>query len=427
MPRFRKYIPACGFHGCGVLVVLVVLTGCSTNRGTAHQPTAAEQIVPGAAGVMSTRDVSQLRRLAAERTPLTGSDGYRVGPDDLLSVRVQDLLDAATGVYPPKTAIVGAAVPDVEPAPTFQEGSRVSASGEITVPQIGIVQVAGLTTPEIETRLSKLLVAHEILRHPEVSVVVIEHRSHVVAVVGSVQRPGLYPLTRPGATLADLIWAAGGPTKDAGRLVQFVIGQPGVAGGALGLGTAATDAQVAANTVRADDTATVVDSGGDMGPVNANSAPLTGVSVGASAIRIDLDTLLSPANDNERAINIGVRPGDVINIPPAGSVFVDGWVYKPGSYLITRNLTLAGAVAAAGGCMYPAEDREATVRRVLRPGEERLYTVDLEAVAEGRETDLAILDGDVVYLPSQTWKLIPWGFWSLVNSLLRFGAAVPIA
>src|SRR5438094_411681 len=31
--------------------------------------------------------------------------------------------------------------------------------------------------------------------------------NRVAAVVGSVERPGLYPLTRPGATIADLLWA----------------------------------------------------------------------------------------------------------------------------------------------------------------------------------------------------------------------------
>ena len=48
-------------------------------------------------------------------------------------------------------------------------------------------------------------------------------------------------------------------------------------------------------------------------------------------------------------LNPPVRPGDVISLPPAGNVQVDGWVQKPGSYQLTRGLTLMGALAAAGG------------------------------------------------------------------------------
>ncbi len=432
MPRNRKFHNrACGLHGCGVLVGLVLLTGCGTNRGAAHQDVVAEQRVPGAAGVMSSRDVTQLRRLAVERTQGPAADGYRIGPDDLLQIRIRDLVEAsALGLA--KSEVIGAAVPDVEPAPAFQEGMRVSADGQITLPQIGVVHVDGMVPSELERNLAKILISRDILRDPQISVVVAEHRSHVVAVVGSVQRPGLYPLTKPGATIADMVWAAGGPTKEAGRLVQFAVGQPGVSpplGAApLAFRPVQGPKQVAANTVRPDGTERMTDGGSPLAATAPGESAGGEIgTLGPSAIRIDLDTLLSPADDTARELNVPVRAGDVINVPPAGSVFVDGWVSKPGSYVITRNITLTGALASAGGSLYPADLSEATVRRVVRPGDERIYTVDLEAVAEGRETDFAMLDGDVIYLPARTWKLFPWGVWTLVNSLLRFGASVPIA
>jgi len=116
----------------------------------------------------------------------------------------------------------------------------------------------------------------------------------------------------------------------------------------------------------------------------------------------------------------------VINVAPAGTVMVGGWVQKPGSYPVTRNLTLAGAVTSAGGHSFPADLTQTTIRRVLGPGEERVFTVDLDAVAEGREADVPVLDGDVVTLPADGVKLVPWGVWAFVSSLVRFGWSVAV-
>src|SRR2546430_15962107 len=76
-----------------------------------------------------------------------------------------------------------------------------------------------------------------------------------------------------------------------------------------------------------------------------------------------------------------VRPGDVITVSPAGSVLVDGWVQKPGSYPVTRGLTLSGALAAAGGGLFPADRRHPPGKRVVGPGGERPLTGGLVAGA----------------------------------------------
>jgi polysaccharide export outer membrane protein len=249
----------------------------------------------------------------------------------------------------------------------------VNAAGDITLPFIGVVHVAGLTPTEVETIIVRRLVAAGILVHPQVSVQIAEHRHQVVAVVGSVERPGLYPLTRPGATLADMMWAAGGPSKEAGRLVDF---------------TPASDA-------------------GRPG----------------SAIRIDLDLLMKAMSAGPGPVNPIADPGDVLAIAPAGSVLVDGWVDKPGSYPVTRGLTLTGAVAAAGGHLFPADRAHVSVKRVVSPGEQRFFTVDLDDVAGGREPDFPLTDGDVVNLPMSAVRVVPWSLWTVAREMIHIGGS----
>jgi len=348
-----------------VLAVVLALAGGCANRA-AHGAGAAASL--GSAGeVTSAADRARLEELAAARGGGRADRGYLIGPDDLLEIHVPDLLEGRPGLAwarPPSSAL-----PAVAEAPTTQRGFRVSAAGDIALPLIGAVRAEGLTPMDLERAIAQRLTAEGILRDPQVGVQIVEFRSQVVAVVGSVERPGLYPLTRPRATLADLVWGAGGPSKEAGRVVEFV--------------PAATEP--------------------------------------ARPIRIDLEVLLRATGSPQQLFNPPVLPGDVITIAPAGSVLVDGWVGRPGSYPITRGLTVSGAVAAAGGNLFPADRHRATLRRVLAPGEERSYPIDLEAVADGRASDVPITDGDVVQLPVSAPRLVPWGMWMIVRDLVRVG------
>jgi len=497
------------------------LLGALTAAGCAGTRNRAGDLPPAAGDFVGGRDGARLEALVAARAAHPAEAGYLIGPDDLLDVRIPDLLDvppepplaAPTGAVPAGAVVAG--------TPVFQRGLRVDAAGTITIPMLGTVQAAGRTASALEQEIAHALVARGILRDPHVSVLVAEYRARVVAVVGSVERPGPYPLTQAGATVADMIWAAGGPSKDAGRIVEFapaggdavgvrpaaaaapapdagitraaatepsavalgvrsvrvepagagrrvtialsrppdgvrdfvlaapprlVIDLAGPSAATVGerfptgdpvvpaVRTAARDgglravidlgADGLAHGVRADG-ATVVADVGDTTPAAVLPAAVTEPAPPASGgppIRLDLDALLHATGQPASVTNPEVRVGDVISIAPAGNVQVDGWVDKPGSYPVTRGLTVSGAVAAAGGKLFPANLHEVTVKRVLAPGEERLFTIDLAAVADGRTRDVPVTDGDVVRVPYSAPKLVPWGAWELVYSLVRFGA-----
>jgi polysaccharide export outer membrane protein len=315
-------------------------------------------------------DYERLRGLGAERGSSDPRHGYRIGPDDLLEVRIPDLLE--NGSRSLTDGAAGVVLPTVRETPLFQQGVRVTSHGTITLPLLGEFKAEGLTSTELEAEIGARLKRADILRKPQVTVQLAEYRSGVVAVMGSVEKPGLYPITRPGATIADLIWAAGGPAKDAGRIVAFApVGSP-------------------------------------------------------DPIRIDLDMLTQPDGADAAVINVRAWPGDVISLAPAGSVMVDGWVEKPGAYPVTRGMTLIGAVAAAGGHHFAADRQHAMVKRSLGPRESKVITVDLDKVARGEEPDFPLTDGDLVRLPPSPTRMVPWTMYKVTTSMIAIGASIPI-
>jgi len=170
---------------CAGTLVLGILfaSGCGAHRAPQLQTTGSETIASSEAAVgdvMSTRDRTTLAALTRTRAADKATDGYRIGADDLLDVRIPDLTDPQ--------ALVGARMPStsagqtVQAAPAFQQGLRVSASGDINVQSLGLVHAAGLTPTGLEAELARRLVASGILRAPQVSVQVAEYRSGVVAV-----------------------------------------------------------------------------------------------------------------------------------------------------------------------------------------------------------------------------------------------------
>ena len=108
----------------------------------------------------------------------------------------------------------------------------------------------------------------------------------------------------------------------------------------------------------------------------------------------------------------------------AGSVLVEGWVEKPGSYPVTRGLTLGGAIAAAGGSQFSGDRSRTEVRRVAASGGSRTFEVDLDAIADGRAPDVPIADGDIVHVPASVARVVPWSMWTVAREMIHVGGSV---
>lgn len=119
---------------------------------------------------------------------VVGAEEYRVGPMDTLDVSVYQ-------------------------APDVSRIVQVDAAGQIGMPIIGAVPVAGKTVNEIRDELTVRLKARY-LRSPEVTVSVKEFASQKVTVDGSVGQPGVYPLIGK-TTLVQAVAMARGLNREA--------------------------------------------------------------------------------------------------------------------------------------------------------------------------------------------------------------------
>lgn len=98
---------------------------------------------------------------------------------------------------------------------------RVAANGQITLPLIGSVQAAGLSSQQLEQRIATAL-ARDYLQDPHVSVFVADQVSQRVTVQGAVNEPGVFPM-QGKTTLMQAIAMADGlnPVADAGDIRIF--------------------------------------------------------------------------------------------------------------------------------------------------------------------------------------------------------------
>jgi polysaccharide export outer membrane protein len=92
---------------------------------------------------------------------------------------------------------------------------RVDGLGEINVPLLGQIKVAGLMLSEVQGLIARRYVEEEIFIHPEVVVSVIEYCPKEVMVLGQVAKQGkqIFPPEAAGISIVEVITSAGGFTR----------------------------------------------------------------------------------------------------------------------------------------------------------------------------------------------------------------------
>lgn len=103
----------------------------------------------------------------------------------------------------------------VQGEPDVSVDRRIDGLGEINVPLIGQVKVAGLTVAEAQDRIVKLYVDQEIFVRPQVVVSVVEYSPKEVMVLGQVGKQGKQPFPPEvtSVSIVEAITSAGGFTR----------------------------------------------------------------------------------------------------------------------------------------------------------------------------------------------------------------------
>ncbi|MGH7926937.1 MAG: SLBB domain-containing protein, partial [Candidatus Binatia bacterium] len=223
---------------------------------------------------------------------------------------------------------------------------RVSNNGSITLPLLGPVSVGGSTRAQVEETLQTGYGKY--MHAPDVGVSLVENKSNSVYVLGAVQNPGVLPITGQ-ETLRRALAMAGGITKDSGMFVHV------------------------SRQIGNDERSYVIN-------------------------------LTELANDATGKLNVAVRPGDFINVPRAGSFFVDGQVERPNSYQLVQPYRLTEALTLAGGLSNYAS-KEITIIRRGPNGQVETLARDVDKVRSGEEEDPQIAANDLIVVPPNRAKV----------------------
>jgi polysaccharide export outer membrane protein len=225
----------------------------------------------------------------------------------------------------------------------------VDSEGMMAFPVLGKVKASGMSTKELERKLTTLL-ADGYLKRPQVSVAMQEFKSQRVFVTGEVLKPGPYALKVDRSLLA-LVSDIGGYTPNAGH--EIVVIRPPVGGGlpVLPIGGAAPETPAP--------TADAADPAAPSAPPPA--AGMTFDVPGAEVFRVSVIELQS--GNPER--NILLLAGDTVYVPRAAQVYISGSVARPGPIRFQEGMTLLQALTVAGGVTERGSQGRAKVLRTV--------------------------------------------------------------
>ncbi len=253
-------------------------------------------------------------------------ENYRLGPEDEIEIRVWDHDD-------------------------LTRKTRIAMNGSISFPFVGDIKAGGLTVGELQKDIEHRLGPNYII-DPHVNITVTDYKSQKFFVVGNVQKPGTYPLTKDISVIEAISLAGGVTTGTGGKPVSSAV----------------------AIIVRARPN-TKMDQ-----PRLPNQIP--------PEEKITVSLAAALAGDPKQ--NLEIKNGDTIYVPSL-VYYVTGEVKGAGRFPYDdESLTILKAVTTAGGF----SDKAAPGRTFISRGEskEKIKTT----------LDTPVLPGDTIVVP-ESW------------------------
>lgn len=235
-------------------------------------------------------------------------------------------------------------------------GSRVDGSGNIQLPLLGSVKVAGLTTAAIRDKIEISL--RRFVQIPSVVVEVMEYRSMPLYLLGHFHAPGVYYMDRPMTLMQGI---------------------------ALGKGFDGV------SNIRG-----------------------TRLLRDKKIVPIDMYELIQQGRLEQ---NFWLKPGDTIVIPDnfTLSIFVFGAVLKPGMFPMGNGrLSLTEAIALAAPKNIGPDLKNVRIIRSLSTTTGELLVVDVEKILRGEALPFQLMEGDVIYVPKNMFA----GWNDVINEIL---------
>jgi polysaccharide export outer membrane protein len=235
--------------------------------------------------------------------------------------------------------------------PEMNVDAPISLDGFVSIPFLGFIKFAGKTVEEIQNYIATELKAKGYYTDPKVTVNVVQIRPVRASAVGFFAKPGQYGF-RPGERILALISAAGGADPDRSNRRRATLIRKGT----------------------------------------------------IEQIPIDLEAMLDRGDLTQ---NYELQDGDVLSLPEDTSnrIMVLGWVPKPQRLLWRHGITLADAIAEAGGEIpYVSKMSEVQVQRPIsgRPGEFTRFKVNFARFISKNDfsQNPELQKGDIVIVPS---------------------------
>jgi polysaccharide export outer membrane protein len=119
---------------------------------------------------------------------------------------------------------------------------------------------------------------------------------------------------------------------------------------------------------------------------------------------INLKKLL---DSSDPALNVPVRPGDIVKVPRAGIVYVVGEVQKPGGFVLqnNENISVLQALALAEGpTRTSAVSRARIIRTDAATGKRTEIPMNLGKIFSGKAPDTFLQPKDIVFVPNSAAK-----------------------